>query len=326
MTAPSHAQEPALRRRDDAGLEAHALVPSVELARGRERIHPSRGQAPSGLRGVLAVVPDHVEQHRTGFLRRRDLAIVIALREDRSLSTPQPIEPPGHPDLQPLHAAGEGAAIDGLDDQMDVVGEHGEVHDAKSFFVRRADGRSDPLEFPRSPKPRQPRAQPQRDVQRPVPPHRAPPPMRHRPTPRPWLATGPRPRTTTPPIRVHEIDLHRATPRSRSPGRPRSRTTELLTLLRSLAHRSTNRSMVSITRRTSVQLIRAEIPRRIVALDHLVARVALTSTNRRSSATLRRMRSSRTLPQSIGRERLTVVVGADVVGGSGGPTDRGACK
>ena len=100
----------------------------------------------------------------------------------------------------------------GFDDEVHVIGHHGVVHDTKPILVCRPDCGPDPPERTRPPESRQPLAEPQRHVLRPVLADGWSHPMRNTPPSPPPRSPGPRPRTTVSPVRVHEAQLPLALP------------------------------------------------------------------------------------------------------------------
>ena len=56
---------------------------------------------------------------------------MVAVHDDPATVTSLLVEPPGQPNPQPLHPPGQGLAVLGLDDEVQVMSQQGEVDDAK---------------------------------------------------------------------------------------------------------------------------------------------------------------------------------------------------
>ena len=76
-------------------------------------------------------VVQHVGERVPHLLRRAEDVRVVAIREHASAAMPAAVEPPSQADAQPLHAVRQSRHILRLADQMQVVGEDRELHQAE---------------------------------------------------------------------------------------------------------------------------------------------------------------------------------------------------
>jgi len=118
---------------------------------------------------------------------------VIAIREDGSAVAECAMGRADHANREPLHAARKGALIIGLDDQVQVIGLDGEVHDAKGILFASRDRTAHRLEEqPVAAEARQPLAGSHRDVYRMTGEMALAASVRHTNAAARWLATRPR--------------------------------------------------------------------------------------------------------------------------------------
>ena len=82
-------------------------------------------------RQVLLCVHQHVHDRVSHFARRRERASMKSIVPDRAPSPEHAIDGMGKPACQPHEPARKRALVVRLDEQVEVVGLHGEVHHAK---------------------------------------------------------------------------------------------------------------------------------------------------------------------------------------------------
>src|SRR5262249_53960382 len=112
---------------------------------------------------MMFPVLKHVDDCMPGRARRRESARVVAFGEYSAAAAQDAVNRAGEPNREPLEAARENIGVVGLDQQVDVIGLHREMHDAEPF------ARSPPETAPqhresRLPKGGQLRSDAQRDV------------------------------------------------------------------------------------------------------------------------------------------------------------------
>ena len=88
---------------------------------------------------MLGPVLEDVEQCRSGLTRCLELMRVVAVGEDRPAVAESTMRRASHANREPLHAAREGLLVRGFDDQVQVIGLHREVHDAKGALLAGGD-------------------------------------------------------------------------------------------------------------------------------------------------------------------------------------------
>ena len=80
---------------------------------------------------VVLMVVDHVDDRIANLARRSQRTLMVAVANDVA-SRPEPVvDVAAHPDGEAAEASGQGAAIAGLDDEVQVIGLHAEVEDAE---------------------------------------------------------------------------------------------------------------------------------------------------------------------------------------------------
>jgi glutamine synthetase adenylyltransferase len=95
---------------------------------------------------VVARVQEDVAKRAVHLARRRQYAVMVAIREHATRAARNPIHGTCEPYADRLHAASERVAILGFDDQVRVVAEQRIVHQPKIAAI--AAGRKGPLELP----------------------------------------------------------------------------------------------------------------------------------------------------------------------------------
>jgi hypothetical protein len=85
---------------------------------------------------VLFPIEKYINQDIANIARRLQRTSMVAVPEDAAARPEQTVYATRDPDGEPLHALTEAPSIVGFDDQMDVVGLHAKVHDAKKAPLR----------------------------------------------------------------------------------------------------------------------------------------------------------------------------------------------
>src|SRR5262249_28172899 len=126
--SPADRGEPRSGRDDRSRPSSwyHASSPPVEPGGRGARIEISAADA------VMLPVLQNGDETVSHLARRPECPRVIATSPDASAPPDRPIDSPGEPDDEPLHASRERPGPIGLDDQVKVAGLHGEVKDAES--------------------------------------------------------------------------------------------------------------------------------------------------------------------------------------------------
>ena len=99
--------------------------------RGAIRVNARRTRLPVSL-GVNAPVLEHVPDCVRGLPRRGQKVRVVAIGEHGAGAVHQLVEGARHPHLEPLHRAAQRLRVGRLDDAVDVVALHGELHQAEA--------------------------------------------------------------------------------------------------------------------------------------------------------------------------------------------------
>ena len=107
-------------------LDGESLLPAVEPRTRCESIERLAWSLT-----VVKVVVQHVDERVAQLGRGLQDPLVKALREDLALSPKESVQGPSDADQQALHAAGEGDAVLGFDDEVEVIGLHRVVQKAK---------------------------------------------------------------------------------------------------------------------------------------------------------------------------------------------------
>jgi len=112
-------------------LDGESLLPALEP---RTRCESIEGLARPLT--VVKVVVQHVDERVAQLGRRLQDPLVKALGEDLALAVPESVQGASDADQQALHATGEGDAVLGFDDEVQVVGLHRVVQKAKPESLR----------------------------------------------------------------------------------------------------------------------------------------------------------------------------------------------
>ncbi len=168
VPSPSRCQEPTPRPCDWSvvmvmGETAPRFAPAIEPRRRREWIGSPRPEPRSMLTGVR----DHVAERVSRFARRSKDVGVVAFLEDSPSPLPRTVQRARHSNLEPLHASRERRRALGFHHEVDVIREHGIVHEPEAeAFAASSKCRLQRAMSLRVPHPRQPGRQLERDVHR----------------------------------------------------------------------------------------------------------------------------------------------------------------
>jgi hypothetical protein len=80
---------------------------------------------------MLLEIENNIDEAIAHFARRCEGAGMITTRPYRASSSQHPIDRTSHPNGHTRHASAERPSVVGLDDEVDMVVLHGEVHEAK---------------------------------------------------------------------------------------------------------------------------------------------------------------------------------------------------
>mgnify|MGYP007011844241 CR=1 FL=1 len=184
MAFPSDAEQPGLWL-DGDGLAGQMWVrpgasgPALEVGRRGEGIEiPGSQSLPAGGQLAPAVV-EHVGECAAHLLGRAQGLSMVALTKQLSPTAEERVETLGQPYLKALHTSGEDLLVLRLDDHVQVIALHRELHDPEPLLVRKLHAATNPPKDPRATQRRCTFDEPQRDVQRCPPGQRWPASMRH---------------------------------------------------------------------------------------------------------------------------------------------------
>jgi len=129
--APWWANHTSRQRRPRFDRHAPAVFAKARKeGRGREWI--KRRASP---RVVFSKIAQHIRERVTRGARGRQRAPVPSVGPETASSKDEAVHPPRDPDRQPSHSSGERVLVGGLDEQMQMIRLHREVHDAKDRLV-----------------------------------------------------------------------------------------------------------------------------------------------------------------------------------------------
>ena len=131
------------------------LRDEMAIRRGGQRIDGIRSNRVAAPRRVDVRIPEHVRYRVGGFPRRPERVRVVAVGEHRTAPLQDPVDRLRDADRQCLHPPRERHRVARLDDDVEMVGLHGEVHDPESVALEhRPDARCDDTKALPAPEPR----------------------------------------------------------------------------------------------------------------------------------------------------------------------------
>jgi hypothetical protein len=144
--------------------QAHARGPAVKDRRRRAGIDKKHG----GVAAVLLVIEEHINECISHLARCLQRAGVVAVGPDFAVRSQESVHVARDAHAESFHAASEARAVVRLDDHVDVIGLHAELHDAKKAPARGPDLPANAEEERLPAQARQTRANPHGHMQRPV--------------------------------------------------------------------------------------------------------------------------------------------------------------
>ena len=153
VAPPALPQQPAVsgrhRRRLARRRPGPEIPPAVEPWPGAAGVDPVPVPALVPLGAVSAAVEDHIADGGPYLPRRPESAREVAIGKDAAAAAEGRVEPPRDADAQPLEPPRQRLGVLGLDDEVQVVLLHGEVHqpEAEALLGRAKAGLDEAIEL-----------------------------------------------------------------------------------------------------------------------------------------------------------------------------------